>query len=320
MNVFRPMNSDESNLFKIRLSIGFGSPLGVFNTSINTLNNNDIIASNNSSNIVTKNHLSAPTNNLLPQNFYIKYIIDGSVNKFEVFYNDIFTQQPSVQILPHTNAGNIITSNIIKKDLSGSDSNLEIYFSQVASSISNSIGISSNGTSGLLGFDLEITGPIKLGITTGNSNKGWALSSSNSLYSYFDTSIGTSLSTTDSFVLGKNLCLLSKDGTIKNYTTSTSSLDYSTSVWLINDSVALTTVTPKQGMTLIIISTDNNFDTTTNSYISNPTVTLNSGCSLNYSTNNLITFTRQAESIILYGISSTQFIVLNKSENITISS
>lgn len=320
MNVFRPMNSDESNLFKIRLSIGFGSPLGVFNTSTNTLNNNDIIASNNSSNIVTKNHLSAPTNNLLPQNFYIKYIIDGSVNKFEVFYNDIFTQQPSVQILPHTNAGNIITSNIIKKDLSGSDSNLEIYFSQVASSISNSIGISSNGSSGLLGFDLEITGPIKLGITTGNSNKGWALSSSNSLYSYFDTSIGTSLSTADSFVLGKNLCLLSKDGTIKNYTTSTSSLDYSTSVWLINDSVSLTTVIPKQGMTLIIISTDNNFDTTTNSYISNPTVTLNSGCSLNYSTNNLITFTRQAESIILYGISSTQFIVLNKSENITLGS
>ena len=320
MNVFRPMNSDESNLFKIRLSIGFGSPLGVFDTNTNTLNNNDIIASNNSSNIVTKNHLSAPTNNLLPQNFYIKYIIDGSVNKFEVFYNDIFTQQPSVQILPHTNAGNIITSNIVKKDLSGNDSNLEIYFSQIALSISNSIAVSTNGTSGLLGFDLEITGPIKLGITTGNSNKGWALSSSNSLYSYFDTSIGTSLSTTDSFVLGKNLCLLSKDGTIKNYTTSTSSLDYSTSVWLINDSVSLTTVTPKLGMTLIIISTDNNFDTTTNSYTSNPTVTLNSGCSLNYSTNNLITFTRQAESIILYGISSTQFIVLNKSENITLSS
>jgi hypothetical protein len=320
MNVFRPMNSDESNLFKIRLSIGFGSPLGVFDTNTNTLNNNDIIASNNSSNIVTKNHLSAPTNNLLPQNFYIKYIIDGSVNKFEVFYNDIFTQQPSVQILPHTNAGNIITSNIVKKDLSGNDSNLEIYFSQIASSISNSIAVSTNGTSGLLGFDLEITGPIKLGITTGNSNKGWALSSSNSLYSYFDTSIGTSLSTTDSFVLGKNLCLLSKDGTIKKYTTSTSSLDYSTSVWLINDSVSLTTVTPKLGMTLIIISTDNNFDTTTNSYTSNPTVTLNSGCSLNYSTNNLITFTRQAESIILYGISSTQFIVLNKSENITLSS
>jgi len=320
MNVFRPMNSDESNLFKIRLSIGFGSPLGVFDTNTNTLNNNDIIASNNSSNIVTKNHLSAPTNNLLPQNFYIKYIIDGSVNKFEVFYNDIFTQQPSVQILPHTNSGNIITSNIVKKDLSSNDSNLEIYFSQIASSISNSIAVSTNGTSGLLGFDLEITGPIKLGITTGNSNKGWALSSSNSLYSYFDTSIGTSLSTTDSFVLGKNLCLLSKDGTIKNYTTSTSSLDYSTSVWLINDSVSLTTVTPKLGMTLIIISTDNNFDTTTNSYTSNPTVTLNSGCSLNYSTNNLITFTRQAESIILYGISSTQFIVLNKSENITLSS
>jgi hypothetical protein len=313
MNVFRPMNSDESNLFKIRLSLGFGSPLGAFDTNTNTLNNGDIIASNNTSNVVSKNHLAAPTNNLLPKDFYIKYVIDGSVYKFEVFYNNTFVQQPTIQILPHTNAGNIITSNIVKKDLTGTDSSLEIYFSQVSTTISNSVNVSSNGTSGLLGFDLEITGPIKLGITTGNSNKGWSVSSSDTLYSFFDTSIGTSLATTDSFVLAKNLNLVGKDGNIKTYSENTSTLDYSTSIWLINGSVSLTTITPKKGMFLILLSSDVGYPGTS-------TVTLNSGCTLNYSTNNLITFTDKAASIILYGLSTTQFIVLNQNGSVSIGS
>ena len=102
MQIFRPMNSDESNLFKIRLSIGFGSTLGVFDTNSNTLINGDIIASNNSSQSVTKDYLSSPTNNLLPNNFVLKYTIDGSTYSFDILYGASFTQQPSITIQPHT--------------------------------------------------------------------------------------------------------------------------------------------------------------------------------------------------------------------------
>jgi len=317
MQIFRPMNSEESNLFKIRLSIGFGSTLGVFDTNSNTLINGDIIASNNSSQKVTKDYLSSPTNNLLPTNFVLKYTIDGSTCSFDIVYGKSFTQQPSITIQPHTSLGNVITSNIIKKSLTDTLSNLSIHFSEIGSSITNSIPVSPDGSTGLLGFDLEITGPIKLGITTGNSNKGWALTNDNKLYTYHDASIGTSLTTTDSFVLGKNLNLVSTNGTIKTYTFSTSTLDYSTSVWLIDGGVELTTVTPKVGMVLIISSTNTAF--IDNTYSTNPTVQLNTGCTIDYTTNNLITFSSQSNSIILYGISTTAFILLNSSTGVSLS-
>ena len=51
----------------------------------------------------------------------------------------------------------------------------------------------------------------------------------------------------------------------------------------------------------------------------NPTVKLNPGCTINYTTNNLITFSSQSDSVILYGISSKLFIVLNSSDGISLS-
>ena len=61
MALFRPVNSSESNLYTIRVSIGIDSPIGVFNTGTTSLPSESIIASNESSNSITVNHLSSPT-------------------------------------------------------------------------------------------------------------------------------------------------------------------------------------------------------------------------------------------------------------------
>jgi len=53
--------------------------------------------------------------------------------------------------------------------------------------------ITPNSATTLNGFDLVITGPVKLGVTTGNSNKGWSVGSGNdatSAYSYMDIGVG----------------------------------------------------------------------------------------------------------------------------------
>ena len=69
MSLFRPMNSAESNLFTIRTSFGKGSSLDNFNN----LDDNYILASNNSNIAVTQDYLSSPANNNLPSNFVLEY-------------------------------------------------------------------------------------------------------------------------------------------------------------------------------------------------------------------------------------------------------
>ena len=64
--MFRPTNSSESNLFTIRVALGYGSTLGVFNTGTNVIANNAILASNSSGNATTVDHLASPTSNNLP--------------------------------------------------------------------------------------------------------------------------------------------------------------------------------------------------------------------------------------------------------------
>ncbi len=244
MALFRPINSSESNLYTIRLCIGKGSTVGVFNTGTTAMPTNSILASNDSSNPITVDHLSSPTFNNLPKGFFLKYIISGSNTYFQVAFGKEFTQHPNVSIVPHSEIGNFCGFPIIQKgDLSSTTKNLTFQF---INNKGGSISPSSDGSTGLLGFDLEITGPVKLGITTGNSNKGWALSDSTNVdpsttYTYLDINLGSGFSLSDSVIISKNLKFLNNNGDIKTYTTSTSTLDYNNTVWVINGGVNLTT-------------------------------------------------------------------------------
>lgn len=297
MALFRPLNSAESNLYTIRVSVD----------NFNTLVDSTYIVSNNSTYSSTNTYLTSPTYNLLPKDFYIQYV---SSNQFLINYGKTFTQLPNIHITP------IFSSSPVLYRIVKTSTTTTVYFIDY---LGAAVSPSTDGTSGFLGFDLTITGPVKIGITTGNSNKGWATNDDSNVYSFMDISLGSGYTVNDSIVMSKNLKLLDGDGNIKQYTTTTSTLDYTHTTWLIDGGIALTTLTPVKGMLLIISSTDTDFDDGTNVYNTNPTITTNTGVVINYGTLNTIEFSQRGDSIILYGTSSTNFVVINKSSTITLS-
>ena len=304
--MFRPTNSSESNLFTIRVALGFGSTLGVFNTGANAIANLAILASNATASPTTFDHLASPTSNNLPSGFYIQYIT--ATTTFRITYGKTFTAQPCINVNPCSSAS--ATTKLYPYIVKSSLTSCDIYFNDAVSLVAPS----SNGTSGLLGMDIVITGPIKIGATTGNSNKGWALSDSTnadptSVYSYMDVNLGSGFTATDSVVVSKNLKLLGSDNTIKAYSASTATLDYTQTVWTIGTAVALTTLTPQKGMILIIIASD---------VTTNPTVKTNTGKFINYASNNTLTFTAAGDTIILYGVDTTRFAIISKPSTITL--
>ena len=307
--MFRPTNSSESNLFTIRVALGYGSTLGVFNTGANAIANNAILASNSSGNPTTVDHLASPTSNNLPSGCYIQYSTTGPA--FRVYYGKSFTSQPCINVVPTSNNSSTFLAipYIVKSSL--------LYCDILFNNATTSVSPSANGTTGLLGFDLVITGPIKIGATTGNSNKGWALSDSTSadptsVYSYMDVNLGSGFTATDSVIVSKNLKLLGSDNTIKTYSSSTSSLDYTQTVWTIGTGVALTTLTPQKGMILIIIASD---------VTSNPTVVLAASKSFGYagSGNTTLTFSTAGATVTLYGIDTTRFVIVSQTSGVTLS-
>lgn len=190
MSIFRPINSDESNLFIIRCVVSFSSQFDSTN----------IIAGGNN---ISKNVdlLIAPTSNNLPDNFGIYY----TSNVFHVKYGKSFTSCPSVSIIPRLNElekltsndseDNHIITNIFWKTLEDltffDSSNFNFAFSFRARD--GSI-ITPSNSSIVNGFDLIIIGAVKLGVTTGNSNKGWSIGAgndANSTYSFMNVGIGT---------------------------------------------------------------------------------------------------------------------------------
>jgi hypothetical protein len=300
MSLFRPLNSSESNLFTIRISID----------NFNTLTNDENIVSNNSSYSSTNTYLTSPTYNVLPKDFYIKYV---SSNNFLVNYGKTYTNIPNIIITPIYSSIPVFT-RIVK-----TISTANLYFTSYDGT---AVTPSTDGVNGLLGFDINIIGPVKIGITTGNSNKGWALDDGSSseptnLFTYLNVNLGASYNIDDSVIISKNLKLLNSDGNIKTYTASTSTLDYTQTTWLIDGSVALTNLIPVKGMIIFISSTGTNYSGS--SYTSNPTITLGTNVFLNFGTNNTIEFTQRGDSIILYGTSSTNFIVINKTSTINLS-
>jgi hypothetical protein len=331
--MFRPVNSSESNLFTIRVSIGYGSPLGVFGYGgISPLGNgttDDIIASNSSSNPVTQNFLASPASSNLPSGFYIQYLKPGGTgtSAFRVTYGKEFTSQPFINIIPqgkisapNNGTNNLIVSPSINKS---SLTYCDVYLPASVNYTTPGDAISQNGTNGILGFDLIITGPVKMGVNSGNSNKGWAVNDTTiadptCVYSSLDVNLGSTFGPTvpnSSVIISKNLKLLGSDNNILAYTASTSTLDYTQTIWKIYDGVNLTTLTPQKGMILIIYAYSS-----TATFTTSPTITLASGKIFNYTASNLnkLTFGTPGDSVTLYGDGLSRFIILNKSATVSV--
>jgi len=193
MSVFRPLNSDESNLFTIRSVISF--------TSGPT--SGGIIAGG-SKVTIAENLLTTPTTNNLPDYFGIYY----ASNIFYVTYGKEFTSTPCISIMPRTLSAKLTTTDVADAPIpvyfwnnilnygktwsttpvSNNNYNFAFTFKKADGTI-----ITPSSTTAINGFDLVITGPVKLGVTTGNSNKGWSVGSGNdatSAYSYMDIGVG----------------------------------------------------------------------------------------------------------------------------------
>lgn len=209
MSIFRPLNSDESNLFTIRCVITFSSePSGM-------------IAGGSKITVATS-LLTAPTSNNLPDYFGIFF----ASNKFYVTYGKEFTSTPCVSITPRMGSEDDLASGT-----NDTDNPIPMYYwnniqkyensSYPDASNYNFVFCFKDGDDGniinptnstpLNGFDLIITGPVKLGVTTGNSNKGWSVGSGNdatTAYSYMDIGIGK----------GNPVCSLDINGGFKTTT------------------------------------------------------------------------------------------------------
>ena len=209
MSIFRPLNSDESNLFTIRCVITFSSaPSGM-------------IAGGSKITVATS-LLTAPTSNNLPDYFGIFFVS----NKFYVTYGKEFTSTPCVSITPRMGSEDDLDTGT-----DATDNPIPMYYwnniqkyensSYPDSSNYNFVFCFKDGDDGniinptnstpLNGFDLIITGPVKLGVTTGNSNKGWSVGSGNdatTAYSYMDIGIGK----------GNPVCSLDINGGFKTTT------------------------------------------------------------------------------------------------------
>ena len=180
MSVFRPLNSDESNLFTVRCCFKWSSAP----TSFNQILADQSTSSNNT-------NLETPTYNNLPTNFKVTMTAAG---EFEIEYGKSFTSHPTIFAMvrsadANTNAtaGDALIPCISKK----ASFNIVAGISDAVVSFRDKDG---TNTSPPAGFELIIVGPIKVGVTTGNSNKGWSVGSGNdpsTVYSYLDIGVNT---------------------------------------------------------------------------------------------------------------------------------
>ena len=236
MSVFRPLNSDESNLFTIRCVITFTSaPSGMIAGGSKL----------SDASAVTTDLLTTPTPNNLPGYFGIFF----NSGIFYVNYGKEFTTPPCVSIMPRMKVGSgashdfasstgtdgdnplalVAWNNILKYENTSypdaSNHNFSFAFKEATSG--NLLTLPDDtSVANFYGFDLIITGPVKLGVTTGNSNKGWSVGSGNdatTAYSYMDIGIGK----------GNPVCSLDIKGGFKT-----------TTLKLTNDKIDGVTVTP----------------------------------------------------------------------------
>ena len=185
MSVFRPLNSDESNLFTIRISVKpVPSEAGDL-TLISAVNGS-----------LVETYLESPTVNNLPTGFKLELI--GNLDYYRLTYGKKFTSAPCITFTPKSTSTNVkannaqttetLIPNIVQNNQfdtadAGADKNCLFCFRQA---------IDGTPVQAINGFEMVITGPIRVGVTTGNSNKGWSIGSGNdatTIYTYLSTGI-----------------------------------------------------------------------------------------------------------------------------------
>ena len=228
MSVFRPLNSEESNLFTIRLVIDSHTS-GYVNTTALVDEENDV-----------SDKLFTPTVNNLPSNFRVRY---NPGIYYEIKFGKIFTSYPNIHVTCLTDTYSaddtdaIYTPSIMYNSLLYTSDVINAYLT-----FRNSSGVLQKAQKG---FILTITGPVKLGVTTGNSNKGWGIGSGSDpskVYSYMDVGIGTGNPTSSLDVSQGTFLYQPYVSTITETTTLTSST--SGAVYFLTASSTITITLP----------------------------------------------------------------------------
>ena len=178
MSIFRPLNADESNLFTIRNSFKWSSA-----PSTGTVLADQTTASNNT-------YLDTPTYNNLPVNYKVTY----RSGYIEIEYGKSFTTHPTIiAMVRSSDASNGTTDGDALTPCVSKQSTLSISSGTVNATVGfrNESGVLTDPPNG---FELIIMGPIKVGVTTGNSNKGWSIGSGNdpnTVYTYLNVGVNT---------------------------------------------------------------------------------------------------------------------------------
>ena len=177
--IFRPMNSAESNLYIIRASF-----------KNHTSGSGDLVLTESTT------YLEAPTSNNLPSDFIVTW--DDSENNYIIRYGKTFTSTPNVYVNYKTTSttynnddefDEVLFPNVYYKDIT-STTNAYVTFRKMFSATNTADA--GDKTCAINGFDLLIIGPVKLGQTTGQSNRGWSLGTDGSdTYTYLNVGVGT---------------------------------------------------------------------------------------------------------------------------------
>jgi len=192
MSVFRPINSDESNLFTIRATMLGAVPGTDAGTAIFGADNDTIAFASNVTK-VNKDFLHAPTSNNLPAGFKV-VLTDADRGIMTVTFGKEFTSQPTVLVQVHNQLASTAATdaNMVScavKHTSSTTATLHFFTSATGTVLDLSTATSNE----LVGFDLMVVGPVKIGLTTGNSNKGWQVEGGSSpadVYTYMNVGIG----------------------------------------------------------------------------------------------------------------------------------
>jgi len=299
MSVFRPLNSSESNLFTIRLNVRWTTP---------PASGNVIVAGNSITTPVDLNCLETPSKNNIPPLFCIRIDDNSATNKFQIQFGKIFTSRPVIHAIPFSSGSDataipVPVVNYTSTSLSSNQTTLSSipFHANLVWLNSDDGGYADAST--FDGFSLLITGPVKIGVSTGNSNKGWSVSAGNDasdVYTFMNVGIGTG-EPTNTLTLKGGLTLqpVVKTATDNFINTNESYVELSDSNAFVSFIDA-----PIPGQYIIIT-------TTLQPSPGNHTVKLNDGTF--DGTNNLATFTGQYSTLVLFGVSDTRYIIINNS-------
>ena len=218
MSVFRPINSDESNLYRIRCIVNFKLHQYDFPTSGSAAGVNiagGTITESSSLETYT-NLMETPSTHDLPESFGIHFKYDptnttGNKYSFYLNFGKEYVRSPNIHITPlvdlvsdavsandrlaasATGTGIVIPQIDVNSNthyptesndnykvltdtaITANAYNVHFKFFKTYVNASSVTTLEEADTTDFYGFCVDIVGPVKLGVTTANTNKGWGL-------------------------------------------------------------------------------------------------------------------------------------------------